>query len=48
VFNNLEEATAGACEIDAHYQRHMRSAREFAEEYLGSRRCQTAMLAHCG
>jgi hypothetical protein len=47
-FNDLEEAMAGASEINAHYQRHMRCAREFAEQYLGSRRCLTAMLAHCG
>src|SRR5262249_9690875 len=38
-FNSLEEAIAGAREIDAHYQRHRRSARKVAEEYLGSRRC---------
>jgi hypothetical protein len=35
-------------EIDRHYTRHRRAARELAEEVLNSRRCLTAMLAACG
>src|SRR5262249_12244454 len=45
VFQNLEEAVAGVADIDANYARHSRAAREFAEEYLDSRRCLETMLA---
>ena len=48
VFRNLEEAVAGVADIDAHYQRHCRAARMFAEEHLDSARCLTRMLALCG
>ena len=48
MFRNLEEAVAGAAEIDAHYGRHCRAARMFAEEHLDSARCLSKMLALCG
>ncbi len=44
VFNDLNTALAGAAEIDGNYAAHSRAAREFAEAYLDSRRCLTAML----
>ena len=47
-FNNLEEALAGVAEIDGNYQKHMRAARELAEEYLGSKKWLPIMLAACG
>ena len=47
-FRDLEEAVAGVTEIDAHYERHYRAARMFAEEYLDSGRCLSKMLALCG
>jgi hypothetical protein len=47
-FSNIDEAVAGVAEIDAEYPRHMRGAREFAEEYLSSTKCLTTMLAACG
>jgi len=46
-FRNLEEAVAGVADIDANYTRHSRAAGAFAEEFLDSRRCLTAMLAAC-
>ena len=48
VFRDQEEAVAGVMEIDAHYERHHRAARMFAEEYLDSTRCLNNMLALCG
>ncbi len=48
VFHNIEEALAGAAEIDRDYDRHRRAARHLAEELLNSRRCLSAMLAVCG
>ena len=48
LFRNLEEAVAGVAEIDANYAAHSRAAREFAETYLDSGRCLTAMLDACG
>lgn len=47
-FRDLGEAVAGVAEIDAHYERHCRAARIFAEEYLDSGRCLGKMLARCG
>jgi hypothetical protein len=47
VFHNLDEAAAGVAEIDANYPRHMRAARQLAEEHLDSRRILTAMLEAC-
>jgi hypothetical protein len=47
-FTDQKEAAEKALDIHVHYDRHTRAARELAEEYLGSRRCLTRMLAHCG
>ena len=47
VFHNLAEAVAGVAEIDANYARHMRAARQLAEEYLDSSRVLSAMLEAC-
>jgi hypothetical protein len=47
-FNNLEEALAGVAEIDGNYPKHMRAARELAEEYLDSGKQLPAMLAAGG
>jgi hypothetical protein len=47
-FNSLEEALAGVAEIDGNYQKHMRAARELAEEYLDSKKWLPIMLAACG
>ena len=47
-FNNLEEALGGVAEIDGNYPKHMRAARELAEEYLSSEKWLPAMLAACG
>ena len=46
-FGNLDEAVAGVAAIDADYERHSRAARDFAEEFLDSRRALPAMLAAC-
>ena len=46
-FGNLDEAVAGVAAIDAEYERHSRAARDFAEEFLDSRRALPAMLAAC-
>jgi hypothetical protein len=48
VFNDLSEVIAGVAAIDANYERHRRAAREFAEEYVDSRRVLETMLAACG
>ena len=48
MFRDLEEAVVGVAEIDAHYERHCRAARMFAEEHLDSGRCLSKMLALCG
>ena len=47
-FNDLEEALAGVEEIDGNYPRHMRAARELAEEYLSAEKWLPAMLSACG
>ena len=47
-FNNLEEALAGVAEIDGNYPKHMRAARELAEEYLSSQKWLPSMLSACG
>jgi hypothetical protein len=47
-FQDMDSALAGVAEIDAHYARHARAARELAVEYLGSPRCLEAMLSACG
>ena len=44
-FRDLDEALAGAAEIDADWPRHSRAARALAEEHLDSARCLPAMLA---
>ncbi len=44
VFGDWETAVAGVAEIDAHYERHSRAARDFAETFLDSSKCLTAML----
>jgi hypothetical protein len=46
-FRDLEEAVAGVAEIDGHYARHSRAAREMAEEYFDSRKCLAALLSTC-
>lgn len=48
VFRDLSEAIAGVPEIDSNYARHMRAARQIAEEFLDSRTCLKGMLAACG
>jgi hypothetical protein len=47
-FRDVDEAVWGVADIDANYERHMRAARELAEEFLDSRRCLAVMLAVCG
>jgi hypothetical protein len=47
-FRSLEEALAGIAEIDGNYGKHMRAARELAEEYLDSKKWLPIMLAACG
>jgi hypothetical protein len=47
VFQNIEEAVAGVAEIDSNYQLHSKAARDFAEEFLDSRKCLNAMLDAC-
>jgi hypothetical protein len=48
MFHDLSEAIARVVDIDANYERHRRAAREFAEEFLDSRRSLETMLAACG
>jgi hypothetical protein len=48
MFHDLSEAIAGVADIDTNYERHRRAAREFAEEYLDSRRGLKTMLSACG
>jgi hypothetical protein len=43
-FHDSAEAAAGVAEIDADYPRHMRAARQLAEEHLDSSRILPAML----
>ena len=45
MFNDLDQAVAGAADIDSNYSQHMRAARELAEEFLDARRCLRDMLA---
>jgi len=47
-FSNMDEAVAGIEAINANYSLHCRSAREFAEEYLGYRKVLPKMLETCG
>jgi hypothetical protein len=47
-FRDLDELVAGVDEIDSHYERHSRAARAFAEEFLDSSRCLSAMIESCG
>jgi hypothetical protein len=47
-FRDLEEAVDKVKEIDRNYPRHMRAARELAEEHFNSDRWLPAMLAACG
>lgn len=44
-YHDLDEALAGAAEIDADWARHSRAARAIAEDHLDSARCLQAMLA---
>jgi hypothetical protein len=46
-FNSLEEALGGVAEIDGNYPKHMRAARELAEEYLNAEKTLPAMLSAC-
>lgn len=46
-FSNLADAIAGVREIDANYAQHSRAARQFAEEFLDSRKCLRKMLDLC-
>jgi hypothetical protein len=46
-FRTMEEAIQKVAEIDANYDFHSRSAREFAESYLDSQRTLTDMLDAC-
>ncbi len=47
VFHDLAEAAEGVAEIDANYARHMKGARQLAEDYLDSRRVLTSMIDAC-
>jgi len=47
-FRTLEEAIESVKEIDRNYARHMRAARELAEEHLSSDRWLPLMLSACG
>jgi hypothetical protein len=47
-FKNWAEAAAGVQEIDGNYPRHMRAARELAEQYLSSEKWLPRMLGACG
>ena len=44
-FQILDEATAGAAEITAHYERHCAAARALAEAHFDSRKILTQLLA---
>jgi hypothetical protein len=46
-FRDMPEAVAGVAEIDAHYQKHGRAARELAEAFFDSRKCLARLLAAC-
>jgi hypothetical protein len=46
-FRNISQAVDGVNEIDSNYARHMKAARELAEEYLDSRRILQDMLDFC-
>lgn len=43
-FTTLEEAAAGLAEVDAHYERHCRAARDLAEHFFSARDIVTRML----
>lgn len=45
LFRDLDEAVATVAEVDAHYPRHARAARELAEAFMDSRRCLGAMVS---
>ena len=45
-FSTLEEAVDGLAEVDAHYERHCRAAREVAEECFSARQVVTRLLHH--
>jgi hypothetical protein len=47
-FQDLAEAVAAVAEIDGNYPRHMRAARELAEEYLNAQKWLPSMLSACG
>jgi glycosyltransferase involved in cell wall biosynthesis len=44
-FTDLDEAVAGANEIQSNWERHSRAARAIAEEYFDSRKVLTRLLA---
>ena len=46
-FRDVQEAVAGAVEIDRDYATHSRAARELAEAFFDSRKCLAALLAAC-
>lgn len=46
-FRDLDEAVAAVVEIDANYSHHCQAARQFAEEFLDSRKCLEKMIAAC-
>jgi hypothetical protein len=46
-FHDLDEAVEGAYKINANYPRQSHAARDFAEEFLDSKRRLEAMLAAC-
>jgi hypothetical protein len=48
LFDTLDEAAAGAADIDGRYVHHSRAAREIAVEYFGSARTLATMLRRCG
>jgi hypothetical protein len=45
-FNTLEEATAAVAEVEAHYDRHSRAAREIATTYFDSDKVLVDLVEH--
>lgn len=48
LFRDMDEAVSAVADIDANYERHSRSARDFAEQFLDSERSLKLMIDACG
>lgn len=46
-FHDIPEAVDGVAEIDGHYAKHSRAARELAEACFDSRKCLAGLLSAC-